>query len=216
MADLRWNIYRANKSQPWPGTASLEVSLLWVGHAAQAEPRILNGDDVEDISPSLDSKSRVSGNPYRLEANAGQSFEGCKPLGMGFVLEPAEATTLREADPRNKEVIFPYLNGEDLNSRPDCSARRWVIDFNDMTDQEACRYQLPWGIVEREVRPERQRTRPDGTFVLRRPLPQRWWQYGDRRPALRKAIANFDRVLVIAKTSRTQMPATRLGTSSAL
>ena len=34
-ADLNWNIYRANKSQPWPGTASLEVSLLWVGHPAK-------------------------------------------------------------------------------------------------------------------------------------------------------------------------------------
>jgi hypothetical protein len=206
-ADAQWTIYRANKSQPWPGTASLEVSLLWVGHAAQTETRVLNGAPVEGISPSLDPKSHVTGNPYRLEVNADRSFQGAIVLGMGFVLEPEEAQALTIAEPRNKDVIFPYLNGEDLNSRPDSSARRWVIDFNDMTDQEACRYRLPWEIVERKVRTERQRTTPDGSYVLRKPLPQRWWQYADKRPALRKAIANLDRVLVIALVSRLVMPA---------
>lgn len=44
-------------------------------------------------------------------------------------------------------------------------------------------------------------------YVLRKPLPQRWWQYADKRPALRKAIANLDRVLVIALVSRLVMPA---------
>ena len=31
---------------------------------------------------------------------------------MGFVLEPEEAQELIEKDPTNKEVLFPYLNGE--------------------------------------------------------------------------------------------------------
>ncbi len=111
---------------------------------------------MEDISPSLDPKSRVNGNPYRLEANAGQSFQGSNILGTGFMLKPEEAlATHREHDPRNKDVLFPYLNGEDLNSRPDCSASRWVINFRDMTDKEACRYVLPWARVEKLVKPFR-------------------------------------------------------------
>ena len=60
-------------------------------------------------------------------------------------------------------------------------------------------------MVER-VKPERQRTKPDGTYQLRKPLPQRWWQYGDKRPALRKAIKGLDEVLVIALVSKTVMP----------
>ena len=32
-------------------------------------------------------------------------------------------------DPRNAEVIQPYVIGKDLNQRPDCSASRWVINF---------------------------------------------------------------------------------------
>lgn len=199
-ADAQWTIYRANKSQPWPGTASLEVSLLWVGHAANTEPRVLDGEPVEGISPSLDPKSRVPGNPFRLAANAGQSFQGSIVLGTGFILEPEEAQALRAADPRNKDVLFPYLNGEDLNSRPDCSASRWVINFSDMTDTEACRYRLPWARVEKLVKP----FRATNNRKVRR---ERWWQYAERAAGLYEAIANLDRVLVIAQTSRTQMPA---------
>ncbi len=35
---------------------------------------------------------------------------------MGFVLSPDEAQALIAKDLRNKDVLFPYLNGEDLNS----------------------------------------------------------------------------------------------------
>jgi hypothetical protein len=201
--DMGWTVYRANKSQPWPGTAALEVSLLWVGHAGSDERRILDGRQVRGITPSLDAESRVTGNPYRLAANAGKSFQGAIVLGMGFVLEPDEAKALIDKDPRNKEVLFPYLNGEDLNTRPDSSASRWVIDFFDRSEDESRDYPDVFAIVEHKVKPERQRLKPDGSYALRKPLPQRWWQYADKRPTLRKAIANLNRILVIARVSST-------------
>lgn len=74
------------KFQPWPGTASLEVSLLLVGHAQDDEPRTLDGRQVQAITPSLDPRSRVSGNPRRLAANANQSFQGSNILGLGFTM----------------------------------------------------------------------------------------------------------------------------------
>jgi hypothetical protein len=125
---------------------------------------------------------------------------------MGFTLDPDEAKNWINADPRNADALFPYLNGEDLNSRPDISATRWVIDFNDWPIEKAREYTDIFSIIETSVRPERQRTKPDGTFALRKPLPQRWWQYADKRPALRKAIANLDEVLVIALVSKIVMP----------
>jgi Eco57I restriction-modification methylase/MmeI, target recognition domain len=200
------SVYRAVKSQPWPGTASLEVSLLWVGHAPDDEPRTLDGRQVRAITPSLDPRSRVSGNPHRLAASADQSFIGSYVLGLGFTMTPDAARTLIDKNPRNRDMVFPYLNGEDLNSRPDCSANRWVIDFKDWTIERARSYSDIFTIVDERVRPERQRTKPDGSYVLRKPLPNRWWQYADKRPALRKAIAEFDRVLVIARVSKTGLP----------
>ena len=204
--DNGWQIYRAIKSQPWPGTASLEVSLLWVGHTAEGEILHLDGRPVPSITPSLDPMSRVSGTPERLAANAEQSFIGCYVLGSGFILDADQAQELIRRDGRNRDVVFSYLNGEDLNSRPDCSAARWVIDFNDWSIERAQQYPDVFAIIDRHVRPERQRTKDDGSYVLRKPLPQRWWQYADKRPALRKAIAGLERVLVIAIVSRTVMP----------
>ena len=204
--DMGWAVYRAVKSQPWPGTASLEVSLVWTGHPGHNENRILDGNRVTGITSSLDPPSRINGTPYRLAANVGLSFEGCKPLGMGFVLEPDEASALIAKDQKNRDVIFPYLNGEDLNSRWDCSASRWVINFHDWTEGRARQYPEAFAIIDETVRPERQRTKADGTYVLRKPLPHRWWQYAEKRLAMMRAISDLERVLVIARVSKTGLP----------
>ena len=197
---LHWNIYRADKSRPWEGTAAVEVSLLWLGHAGKAEHRVLDGVVVPAIMPSLGQVSPVSGNPSRLAANANRSFIGSYVLGKGFILEEREQIdTLTAADPRSREVIFPYLNGEDLNSRPDCSASRWVINFGDMTDMEASRYTAVWDRLEKLVRPIRMQNN-------RKVYRDRWWQYAEKRPAMLQAIANLKRVLVIARHSRTALP----------
>ncbi|MGW3467689.1 Eco57I restriction-modification methylase domain-containing protein [Saccharopolyspora sp. NPDC000995] len=201
-----WSVYRAEKSQPWPGTASLEVSLLWVGNVDGTESRYLDGRVVKGITPSLEPQSRVSGNPHRLVANEDMSFQGAIILGLGFTMPPEQAQELISKDPRNKEVLFPYLNGDDLNSDPGSRASRWVIDFNDWSIEMAMSYPDVFSIVEQQVKPQRQRTKPDGSYVLRKPLPQRWWQYADKRPALRRAIAELDRVLVIALVSKTGLP----------
>ncbi|MGH4010412.1 MAG: Eco57I restriction-modification methylase domain-containing protein [Pseudonocardiaceae bacterium] len=193
------SVYRAVKSQPWPGTASLEVSLLWVGHASDDEPRTLDGRQVPAITPSLDPRSRASGNPHRLAPNANQSFQGSNILGLGFTMPPDAAQELISQNPRNSDVLFPYLNGEDLNSRPDCSASRWVINFHDWPIEQAQEYEDCFTIVEQKVKPDRLKNN-------RKVYRDYWWHYGEKRPALRKAIAELDRVLVIALVSRTALP----------
>lgn len=136
------------------------------------------------------------GNPYPLKQNAGKSFIGSYVLGMGFVLSPEEAEVLITKDPRNKDVLFPYLNGEDLNNDPEQKPSRWVINFFDWTEEKARTYPDCFEIVERLVKPERQRWKLDengneivGTYALRKPLPQKWWIYGEKRPALYETIS---------------------------
>jgi hypothetical protein len=97
---------------------------------------------------------------------------------------------------------------------------RWVINFKDYPlDAEHDDKEKPKGkpyasdypdclkILEEKVKPERTRLNNKGEFVLRKPLPQKWWIYGDKRPALYDAIANLKRVLVFAQTSKTKYPA---------
>jgi hypothetical protein len=124
-------ISRAVPSRKWPGTASLEVAHVWVRRGTWKGPYVLDDKPVTSITSFLTVPGTVTGNPYRLAANADKSFQGSIVLGMGFILEPEEAQRLIEKDSCNRDVLFPYLNGEDLNSRPDQSPSRWVINFFD-------------------------------------------------------------------------------------
>ncbi|MDO5051504.1 MAG: hypothetical protein Q4E05_01265 [Pseudoclavibacter sp.] len=204
-----FTITRAIQSRSWPASsANLEYAAVWGtrGPVSDDAPRVADDTEVRRINTLLEPAGRVDGTPARLAENAGMAFIGCYVLGMGFIVEPDEAQEWIAADPRNAEVLFPYLNGEDLNQRPDASASRWVIDFNDWSEERARTYPLPYRQLTQHVKPERQRRRTDGRYALRKPLPERWWQYGEKRPALRKAIANLPEVLVIALVSKTVMP----------
>ena len=64
-------------------------------------------------------------------------------------------------------MLFRYLNGDDLNSRPDQSASRWVINFfdwpldrdsapDDYDGPVAADYPDCVAIVDEKVRPERE------------------------------------------------------------
>ncbi|WP_370671604.1 type IIL restriction-modification enzyme MmeI, partial [Actinomadura chibensis] len=169
------------------------------GPIADAIPRVADDLPVHRISTLLEPAGRTEGKPVRLAENAGIAFIGCYVLGMGFVLDVAEAQEWIAADPHNAEVLFPYLNGEDLNSRPDASASRWVIDFNDRTEEVAATYRLPFQRLVEQVKSERLSNN-------RKVYRDYWWQHAEKRPALRKAIAALPEVLVIALVSKTVMP----------
>jgi hypothetical protein len=137
---------------------------------------------------------------YRLAENTRLSFQGSNILGLGFTMSPEDGRVLIEEDQRNRDVIFPYLNGEDLNSRPDCSGRRYVINFHDWTEARARDYPKCYDRVVRLVKPERDRNN-------RKVYRDYWWHFAEKRPAMVRAITGLDRVLVIALVSKTVMPA---------
>jgi len=123
-------INHAVKSMKWPGKAAVEVALVSITKQNWTGKFVLGGKSVKTITSYLDN-SEVTGNPYSLKANENKSFQGSIVLGKGFIVTPQEAAKLIEKDPKNKDVLFPYLNGEDLNSQPAQSASRWVINFFD-------------------------------------------------------------------------------------
>ena len=195
-------ITRAIQSAPWPSTsANLEYAGLWgtIGPVSDAAVRVADGVVVHRISTLLEAEGAVTGNPVRLRENAGIAFQGCIVLGMGFVLDPAEAQEWVDVDPRNADVLFPYLNGEDLNSRPDCTASRWVIDFNDRTETSSARYALPFARVLARVKPERDRNN-------RKARREGWWRFAEVASGMRRAIAGLDEVLVLTQVSKVGVP----------
>ncbi len=203
-------INHAVRSMKWPGIAAVEVALVTITKQSWKGKFYLAGKEAQIITPYLDDSATV-GNPYPLKQNAGMSFIGSYVLGQGFVFEPHEAEALIRKNPKNRDIIFPYLNGDDLNNNPDQMPSRRVINFFDWSEDK-CRNEYPncFQIVEKLVKPDRQRWKKDdegndivGEYALRKPLPEKWWLYADKRPALYRTISEMDRVLIIALTSKT-------------
>lgn len=202
-------INHAVKSMKWPGQAAVEVSLVTITKQKWNKALFLSGSQVKIITPYLDNAETL-GNPFTLKQNEDKSFQGSIVLGKGFVMEPKEAKSLIEKNKQNKEVLFPYLNGEDLNNSPDQAPSRWVINFFDWSEEKAKQYSDCYAIVEKHVKPERQRWAIDndkkeiiGEYALRKPLPEKWWIYADKRPALYKTISPLKKVIVVAQVSKT-------------
>jgi len=177
----------------------LEIAKLWLWNSGWQGQRVLDGHPVTTISSSLDVVRQIAGQPFRLRANEGKSYQGSNVLGLGFMLEPKIAAELIDSDPRNGDVLFPYLNGKDLNEHPQHQASRWVINFFDWPIERAETYPACFEIVERLVKPERLQNRD-------RNRREFWWRF--TRPALELygSISGFKRTLAIAQVSKTLQP----------
>lgn len=201
-----WKITRAVSSRPWPGEAGVHIAQVWMSQDPSTQPPVLDGSQVDGISSLLAPVRRIEGKPFRLIANKNTAFIGSYVLGKGFVMSPHDASVLIRKDPRNADVLFPYLNAEDLCTRSDTSPSRWVINFFDWSEERAADYPEVFDIVRHLVRPERQRTDSAGNYKLRKPLPQRWWQYADKRPALYSALSSLERAIIVPLTSKVMLP----------
>lgn len=203
-------IRSAIKSEPWPSSgAVLEYCAVWMSRSALGESpeRFLNRDKIgQGIDSSLDIISRVQGKAERLDANSRLAFIGSYVLGMGFTMDPGRASDLIRKDARNEDVLFRYMNGQDLNQRPDCSASRWVINFHGWDESMASSYGDCFRQVVELVKPERQRRKSDGSLAIPGPAHKYYWRYERRRPELYEVIDRLDKVIVIALVSKVVMP----------
>lgn len=189
-------------SHKWPSSsANLEIVEFWASKApvGTGAERVLDGEPVPQISADLQLVGRVSGSKYPLHENDNRAFIGSYVLGLGFIMSYEEAAALIERDPRNAEVLAPYVIGKDLNQRPDHSASRWVINFQDWPLERAETYPDLIDIVRRKVKPERDKNNRENYRDF-------WWRYGEHRPGLYAAIADLDHVLAISRISSVVMP----------
>jgi hypothetical protein len=172
-------IYAAYPSEPWPGKAAVVTSRIHIRRGAWQGQRRISGRSGQYISPFLSDREEWT--PKRLETNKGIAFQGSIVLGLGFVVTEEDAQAMIGRDPRNNEVLFPYLNGEDLNSDPEQKASRWIINFWDWPEEKAKTYSQPYEIVRQKVKIERMRQNDRGGR-------EKWWRFLRPRPELYHAI----------------------------
>ena len=229
-------IYSATRRVQWPGIAAVVVSVIHVIKGAYTGMKYLNGGHVENITAFL-FHAGSSEDPKVLKASRKKSFVGSYVLGMGFTFDDqdtksiatpiSEMHRLIEECPKNAEIIFPYIGGQEVNSNPTHSHHRYVINFSNNplmrtdlglkwvdADAEQRREWLRDGIVPEDYPDPVAYDWPDLIEIVKeKVLPTRehlttnaigrkrakfWWQYGSLSQTLYAAIANLDRVLVIS------------------
>lgn len=192
-------------SEKWPGDANLEIARVWARRTGErwSGSAVLAGKEVREIGPYLVVPGTTVGPPQRLAANAGKSFIGSYVLGLGFTMTPEEAEALIAKDPRNADVLFPYLNGKDLNSHPEQKPSRWVINFFDWPLERAADYPDCLRIFEEKVKPQRDALGNGNPTA--RDRSRRWWQFARPTLALYEAIGPLARVLRTARVSSHSM-----------
>lgn len=197
-------IYSAIRRYVWPGQAAVIVSIVNIIKTDSWNKYILDGKGVPTITAFL----RHSGGhltPQRLRENANLSFGGMKIYGQGFLFDDMDKSDecsslarMREIiakDPTSASLIKPYMGGEEINDTPTHSPHRFVIDFNDMSLDEAARWPDLLEIVRQKVKPIREKQK-------REARQKYWWQYGERNPGLRKALDGLKRSIVCCQISK--------------
>jgi hypothetical protein len=219
---LRWiclnggTIYSARKRTKWPGVAAVVVSVVHLIKGTYAGVKLLEKRPEPQITAFLFAYGGHD-DPKQLAANAGESFQGSIVLGMGFTFDdsgpadddtpgiPAPIATMERLiteNPKNAEVIFPYIGGEEVNESPTHAHHRYVVDFRDRGEEECWRnWPEVMALLEKKVKPQRQERKTSGEFKQRAPLPQKWWIHAEKRPALYAAIAGCERVLANSQVS---------------
>jgi len=223
-------IYQAVPTMVWPGIAAVHVAKVNISKGMHPFQKVIDEKDVKYISAFLDS-IKILEKPYPLKANKNKSFQGSIVLGLGFVLDPNEYEALVDKNPKNKEVLYPYLIGNDLNSRPDQSPSRWIINFKDWpldrttegswenSPAKERNIYLEKGIVPRDYPGPVAADYPDCLKILEEKVkPERiqykpinawnksvkkyWWLFGAWRKNLTESIVDMERVLVHTRVTR--------------
>lgn len=189
-------ITHAIKTIEWPGQASVYVSLLSIFKGNWNKSFYLNNKSVRNISSFLDEETDKIG-PLILKSNESKSYMGSFVLGSGFIISREEYNQLIVENIRNKEVLFPYIGGDDINTNIDQSPSRFIIFFKEF-ELKYCQENYPkvFEIIERRVRPERE------SITYSKKASKKWWIYERSRMELYDKINDLQRLLVISTNTK--------------
>ena len=210
---LRWicqhggTIYQARRRLSWPGLAAVVVSVVHILRGEWTGLRYLDGNRTGRITAFLFHRGNHD-DPVRLAANSGMSFQGSIVLGMGFTFDDEDSKgvasslsdmdSLLEVDSGNRDVIFPYIGGEEVNHNPRHVHHRFVINFGSRSE-EYCLKTWPdlMEIVRERVKPERLKSAAKSKSAHGKRCAV-WWQHYHQGGGLYSAIDGLQQVMVIA------------------
>ncbi len=182
------DIFMAWSDRPWIlEGAAVRVSMVGFDNGNESM-RMLDGQPVVTINPDLTASTDLT-SVRQLRENAGLCFMGPSPKAPFDIAEHLAQQML--AAPHNingrpnSDVVRPVVSAVDIVQR---SRRKWTIDFGLMGHDEAAQYELPFEYIKRVVYPVRSINR-------RASYAEKWWQYAEARPGMRRALIGKSRFI---------------------
>ena len=170
----------------------------WILEGAAVHTSIVGFDDGSDTERKLDGRpvDTINANltgAKRLAENAGTAFMGDTKGGPFDIPGTVAQEMLESPNPdgrNNSDVVRPWVNGRDITDR---SRGMWIVDFGEMTSEEAALYEAPFEYANQKVRPQRERSRS---------TVSKWWLHERPRPDMKKATQGTNRYIVTPRVSK--------------
>jgi uncharacterized protein (DUF433 family) len=195
VTQLSGTINYGTKSIAWPGKANTTVSLIGISKGPFNGNPLLNGRNVNIITPSLEGSSIPVLVAHSLHKNQNLASIGSQLTGEGFKLSIEHASDLILKEPDYKQVLFPFITGDDINKQFDLKSSTWVVDFQNRSIEESKKFSEIFAIALEKVKPERE----GGNDERGRKI---WWQHLRNRFDFYQKIRLREYVLVNAVVSK--------------
>jgi hypothetical protein len=133
-------------------------------------------------------------------------YVGQYPFNDGFLLTPDEAGEMIRAEPKSREVLFPYMIGRDLVDEG--SPTRWIIDFGQNDVFYARGFPRAFERVQERVmsevlaKAEAEKTATGKATTRWTRVANRWWQFRDYQPGTIAAINTVPRYIAVSRVTK--------------
>lgn len=218
-------ITEAVSTMVWPGEAIVHVSVVNWTKGPVAGPKKLSwqeGDQIDSpwhetrlpaIPTSLSPNADVTAaKTLRANTESATCFQGQTHGHESFLLTREEAIAMVNASKKNRDVIFPYLIGDDLLSNLHGKPSRWVIDFHPREQLEARQYALPFQRVKdavlahREAAAREEKTRNENLAERgnrhHENFLKRWWLLSYPRGELMMKLQSLSRYIACSRVTK--------------
>lgn len=182
-------IHYAISTQVWSGDAAVHVSIVnWV-KGDWPHSKMLDGHEVDTINSSLKNSLNISSAGI-LTQNKNICYQGVITGSKAFVLTQKEFKQLKLSK-HDVSAVKLYSTGDNLTDTPDLKPNRYVIDFNNMTIEQASSFKEVFSYLK-----EHQGRKKDA----------KWWLYTRARPEMREKLKNLKFYFAIPRVSKWTIP----------
>ena len=188
------DIFLAWSDQPWVlEGAAVHTSIVGFDNGSETL-RELNGVHIASINANLTAGVDLT-RVHRLAENLGMGFQGNIKAGPFDIPNSLAQDMLARPNPHNKsnsDVIKPWVNARDITDR---SREMYIIDFGNMSFEQAVMYEAPFEYVNEHVRPLREENRDKRMRTY-------WWLLGRNRGEFQAAINSLSRFMVTPRVAK--------------